>query len=472
MSRPGETKARRTRRASNALTAISLVGAILLLAVPSVPRGRRDSKAEIQRTAPTPDSKAIDAIAEILSPPASGPEPRAADLVERIHALGEPALPVAIGILCGEIALPAFAVGSPTEPVHPRAVELREEVLKSVLAKNPPAHVVELLVDHVDQRSSLDVRLAVVQLIGNVDAKGSVDAILGLARAIEPLNLERSYVQVRLEEALTKRLELAPGAGSILRGAMVDQNSALWPMLARVAEHAHSPDVAAFLVSTLGRNPELDVVALQSLADRCERFGVVLGDAHLASLRPLIESTNERVQRTAITVLGRIRDRESVPAIIDALTHDSVLVAQSAHDALHTLAQSDLGESPAAWSAWYERETSWWEKSQEELEEQVQSDIPAKLIAATRTWLEHPLFTREAANSLALVVLKPEERPAEAAIDALKRLGSSHCIRGLVAALDRDDDVRERAAAALRSVTGLDLPADAKAWRSVVAFDE
>ncbi|MCC6407057.1 MAG: hypothetical protein IT453_07820 [Planctomycetes bacterium] len=451
-------------RWSSALALVAAIGAALFLAIPS------GSKREPLPGSHLDDPELALAVLAALSPPADGPDPKPKEIVEQLTDLGAAALPLEIAILCGEFTMPEFVPGTIDRPIHPLALEKRFEFLQTVLRALPPKDVVAALRRYAEPTTPLDVRLVLVRLLGEVDASDALGAVLDLATAIEPVHLQRPYVLSQLESALGRRIEHATQVAGRLRSAFGKLDPTLWPVLARATARAGSPEAASFLVYVLGRDDELDVVAMRSLSELSERIGALLSESEVDDLRRLLGHADPRVQRTALIVLGRLRDRPSALLWIDALASEDELVAGAARNALRTLAASELGADPIAWEAWLEREEAWWEASADALDEQLISEDPGHAFDAVSSLLAHPAFTREAGIAFAELVLDPDPTIASAAIEALPRLGAPFALAGLVRALDREDELRDRAHEALRGLVGFDLPADPAAWREAFGF--
>lgn len=451
-------------RLGSAIALLAAVVATLFLAIPST-----------SHRTPLPGSHIDDpalalAVLEVLSPPLDGPTPDPGTLKARLLALGDAALPLEIAILCGEFDMPEFVPGSADRPVHPIAIASRDDVLLGVLQSAPAASVLQCLRRYPDANTPVDVRLVLARLLGELDADGALEALLDLANGIEAIQFKRAYVVNRLEAALGRRIERTTHVGARLQSAFSKTDPALWPALARAAGRSRSPEVASFLVFVLGRTPELDAVAMQTLSGLVERIGARIPDEQLSEIRRMLEHSDPRVRRTASMVLGRLRDRAAASQLIDALASDDPLVVAAARGALHELAGTDLGADARAWEGWLASEEHWWEIAEETLSAQLVSADAGQVFDAMRAFLDHPAFAREAGVRIAELVLAPEAPIASAAIDALRRIGAPFALAGLVAALDRTDEEREHAAVALRELTGLRHPSEPGPWREALAL--
>lgn len=452
-------------RWGSACAILAVVAAVLFVAFPSRETSQRSSESLVDDPALAP------ALIALLSPPADGPTPDARQVVSSLVALGPAALPLEIAILCGEFGMPETAPGHGDQPVHPVALEKRHAWLREVLRTLPADDVLEALQRYAEPSTPLDVRLVLARLAGGTPSDDAVRTLLGIAGAIEPEHLSRQYVAGQIEDALAACIERTASSGAVLKSELERVEPPLWPIVARAAAHSRSPRIASLLVSLLGRDGELDRTALESLAQLAQRGGALLVEDELVELRRAQEYGQPAVQRAAALVLGRLRDRTSAPTWIGLLTHDDALLADTARSALRELADTEIGEEPEAWDAWLAHEEEWWDAAWERLEEQLFSGDPGRAFAAVKEYLEHPAFSREASAVFADAVLEEDPTIAGAVVEALPRLGAVHAVPGLVRALERGDALVETAARSLATLTALDVPPTADAWREAFGLD-
>ncbi len=466
--RDADQRRLRNHRAASILAAATAIGIAILVALPGgEPRKPIDPKHSVK-----PASDAIEARREfdvVIAPPIDGPAPTLADMTVRLVRLGDWAIPFEIEALCGELELPEFAPTGTATRVHPIAIQLREAAIREALRRLPPASVIASVRDHATPKTTLDVRLALARILGEVDSEDAIDALGELASGIDEPSLQHSFVRTTLEEALTRRIERAARIGVRLQRLFARSNHLLWPMIARAAGRSNSAEAAWFLVFTLGREIELDVESMRALAALSDRIGVVLPEHQLAEVRRALGAPDDRVQRTAAAVLGRLHDRGSVPSLIATLENRDALIAAAAHGALRSIAGLDLGAERDGWQRWYDHELDWWDETEPRIDTALESDDPGAVFGATSELLSHATFAREAAAKLGPLALEGDERIASIALDALARLGSPYALPALVDALAREDALGERAGDLLRKLTHFGFPTDSTLWRAVVA---
>jgi HEAT repeat protein len=102
--------------------------------------------------------------------------------------------------------------------------------------------------------------------------------------------------------------------------------------------------------------------------------------------------------------------------------------------------------------------------------EELQSEVPGVVLAAVTESLRHPLHRHLVADSIGPLLVHPDPSVARATCVAIGRLGSNRAVPWLLAALrQHDPELREYAAAALRRLTGLDLPPQHARWSRALA---
>lgn len=452
-------------RWGSACTILAVVAAGLFVALPSRETPRRTSETLVD------DPSLAPALIQLLSPPADGPEPDARQIVSELVALGPAALPLEIAILCGEFGMPETAPGHGDQPVHAVALEKRHAWLREALRTLPSNEVLEALGNYAEPSTPLDVRLVLARLAGSTPSEDALRALLGIAGEIPSEHLSRPYVSGQIEDALGGCIEHAPGAAEVLTSERERIEPALWPIVARAAAQSRSPRMPSLLVALLGRDAELDRTVLESLARFAERGAALFVEDELVELRRAQEYGEPPIQRAAALVLGRLRDRSSALTWIGLLTHEDALLADTARSALQELAGTVVGEEPEAWDAWIAQEDAWWDSAWERLDEQLFSGDAGRAFAAVKEYLEHPAFSREAGAALADAVLDENPAIASAVVEALPRLGAAHAVPGLVRALERDDAIVDTAARSLATLTALDVPPEAQAWRDALGLD-
>ena len=471
----GRSKSLRRRLRRDRLTTLAATSALLLVvalvAVPiAVDSLFEDPKESVWgpsqpagRPAGRADDDALHAVNTILAPGVDAPKPQVSTMAKRLGALGPNAIPVVVGMLCGEIESPQFEEGSLDQPIHPEALARREQALFASVCHFSSKDVVAQLQSRIEE-SPYEVRLVLARLLGEVATLEAQAALLELLGKLEPEQLQREYARVTLEEALARCVARDPAAVQQLSKLVRKLNPTLLPLLARGVGKTRGPVSAAFLAHLLGKSAELDVIAMTELARVTDSSGIALPESALVDLRRLMDHADPTVQRTAIAVLGRGCDRESFDSLVRLLGSPNRLVSTASGWSLRNMARADLGMLPGPWLDWREGQDTWWRETFPRLEEQLRSEQPAAVFGALKELSDRPFFKHDVANAIGPLAADSQISVALPAIAALERIGSTQATGWLIQALAVDEERRMPAAKALRNLTGLDLPAEHLDW--------
>lgn len=408
------------------------------------------------------------AAALVLSPPDDGRPLEARRLIDGFKRLGPQALPAAIALVCGLESLPELGLeGEAAPPVHPRALALREQVLRTVIAESAPHKAVEHIAS-LSQGAAVEVRRVMFQLLGAIDHERTLSALLLSARGVEPVQWRRDYIARPFEAALQARLAARPSGVGELRSELREMDSALATVVARAAAGLPNKLAVEFALDLLGRDDESDLALLQALARAPQHAALACDEAARALVRRSIDAADARVRRAAIDVCGRLADTSAIERLVAELEGDDPLLAHAAHRALIAIAGADHGPAAKSWELWIEAERSWKAREWESLVGQLSSGDRGRALAAMRELVSHPLHHDE----VAVLLCERAEQGAELGrpqIEALSATQSALGLKLLVGALDTDDvEVAQAALAALRRLTGLALDADPVAWRALL----
>ncbi len=411
------------------------------------------------------DPLVLETVRSVLDPQECEKRPEAQRLAAALAGLGPPAIPVVVGLLSGEIEDLGVPQGGPDGRFQRELLEMRSEVLRASLTRFNPGQVVAHLSSRVDDRTGIDERLFVAEMLSGLDDESVFDPLLGILRGIDPIQFERTYVCGTLERALTAQLALRPGNFARLESFARGGDSAVLPVLARAVADTRCARGLEVLVRWLDRDARLDAIILRKLGAVLERSELAVPDSTLAEIRRLLASPDNSVRCAAVTVLGRLRDSESFPALVALLESNHALLASTARWSLRLLVEADLGAEVGPWNAWQEQEARWWSEVAPALLEELNGADPGRSFQAVTDLVQHPFYRHEITDELGALLARPEPGLPQAACSALVRLGSSRAVPWLIDALETaDEPTRQLIAQGLRSLTGLDLPAEQSAW--------
>ncbi len=411
------------------------------------------------------DSLVVEAVRAVLDPATCEQRPEVKRLAAALAGLGPPAIPVVVGLLCGEIEDLGVPRGGPEGRFQRELLEVRTEALRSSLKRFPIGQVVAYLSSRIEPTSGIDERLFVAEMLSDLDDECVFDALLKTLSGVEPIQFERTYVCGTLERALTAQLSSRPSNFGPLESFARGCDPAALPVLARGVADTRCTRGLEVLVRWLGRDARLDAIILRKLGQVLERSELAVPDSTLAEIRRLLASPDNAVRCAAVAVLGRLRDTESFAALVALLESNHALLASTARWSLRQLIEADLGAESAPWIAWQEEEARWWSETAPAMLEDLGGADPGRAFQAVTDLVQHPFYRHELTDDLAALLARPEPGLPQAACSALVRLGSSRAVPWLVDALDSaDEPTREQIAKGLRTLTGLDLPPEPSAW--------
>lgn len=350
----------------------------------------------------------------------------------------------------------------------PELTESQERTLLLALAAEGRDHLLaicEAAREKHPDASTLAASLRVLGAVGTIHdlERALVLASMGLDDGGIPTVLEDT-----LEGALLGIFARHPRAIQELRGSLFHVPVLLQPAIVRAVEGAGSPEGLMLFTDMLDWSDGLEVTLLTGIASLAPLASLEEASEAADRVVGLVAEDDVRIALAAAHALGRLRVPESVPVLVEALDREDSTLQRMALTALRDIAGLSLPPSAPAWRTWYAMEIAWREERSPGLVEALAASDAAAAIEAIRALSEHSLFRDRLALSLerALESASPEVRGF--ACDAAKRLGSRFAVPWLVAALDDPEAaVATRAFAALKAITGQDLPEDSAAWAAV-----
>ena len=298
---------------------------------------------------------------------------------------------------------------------------------------------------------------------GGAPSMAFVAARLG---AMEPVELHSPALARRIAPAFAALLARDPGAFRFLEDLVDTAPAPLLPVLADVLAGTGGSGAFAILERLLGRSVELDLCVLEAVG-KLDRFDTeVPADRRAWLLRRYVNAQDPRLQRNAMTALGRLRDVESVPDMLAGLDEGrDPRVRRAAHWAIQETTGLGWRLDVERWQRWYEGEEAWYETSFGELTLRITSDDPAVAFDALRHLALHPLYRAEMIETVARALSHESPGVARAACGILVRLDDPGAIEPLIVALaDPRPEIGRAAQGALQALTGQELPADPRAW--------
>jgi HEAT repeat protein len=255
------------------------------------------------------------------------------------------------------------------------------------------------------------------------------------------------------------------------RFAWISENApALYPCAVHALGLAGEPEALPYLAGML-ENRTVSRVALQEISRLAPRAPQASRAGLADRVRPYLEASDKATRGHAIRALVALRDERAVPDLIAVVEGEDRGGRDAVYAGLRELTGQKLPEQSARWRSWYDEERRWLETDATAELDALGSADEARVVAAIRAISSHGLERDRLADGIVRVL---REHPSAAvraqACLGLERLRSRAGLDALAQALsDSEATVGNQALQALRSITGLDLPWDANAWRAALA---
>ncbi len=347
------------------------------------------------------------------------------------------------------VARPAIRIylGDVQEPEHdyevdPKAIDARPRILVAVLKRLPKADVLGAVdAEAAGPESSVDRQLLLVRLLGSVGGKEALDRVLAIVSRFDPVQWERTFVQVPVQDTLAVLVRDDSDLQKELARRVQDAKPAFGGMLVRALAQSGSTAAATGLTYSLGRDPRLDVCLADALGALAEGAAGTLSETALQALRSQLGSTDARAVCASATALGRLGDEASAERLVQLLGDPDAMKKHGALLALCAVSGRDRTGEQKDWDAWLEGENKWMTERLPELErviaeEQLQAmpEVLAELVA-------HRLFRHRIAMDLTPMLSSRNPDVVRLACGILPALGSRSVVPALKAVVrgaDRD----------------------------------
>ncbi|MBL8862447.1 MAG: hypothetical protein JNK02_10605 [Planctomycetes bacterium] len=429
------------------MIAAALLGWVTL-AVDPAPCGAGPMLAASALQEPAPG--ALDALWSLLSPRADQTAFDEAALVRSIVLLGPVAARPALAIHLGLAEEP-----EPAHEVDPRALAARPRILLAALAGLPRASVLAAVDDALAGSDDVDRRLDLCRILGRLGGEAALERVLATAALLEPIQWERTFVQVPLQEALATLAVADPALGARIAPRVRTAPPPLAMILVRALADAGAAEAASEIARGLGRDARLDLCVVETLTVLGARAAGSLPPPVLALLRRQLEARDERLVRATSSALARLGDAESAEPLARLLDARSADVRNAAQAALKLLTAASLPPERAAWEEWLESERRWAAERLPEIAAELAEPDAAALATLIAELAAHRLHRHQAALTLAVALGAEDPAIATLVCAALPRFGSRAVVPALLAhAQDESSPVQAAAEATLRALEG------------------
>lgn len=384
-------------------------------------------------------------------------------LVRRLVALGADAAPGLFSLVTGDGVEALFGETGAEAWICPQ--DRVGALALEALGQLPQVPVREFLRAHCAAQPSREARAAAFQVLGRQGAPEGIPLLLELCLAGGD-ELEQRSLRAPAVEALRTLLRVDDRAIKGFEAALLAAPLELQRLSCEALAASGRAEAVRLLAKLLGRDPELDVVVTDGLAQLAERCPWALGDEIAPRLRTALEKGRPALRAAAARALGRTRDALSIPALIACVHEGDAASARAAQWALVEITGQKRLQTAEEWTAWFETERAWWKDQGVALIAGFDDpDASAKLSASLRTLLAHPLGRDRVGEGLCAALDQFEPGAKVIACETLARLGARRAVPSLVDLLvDPASEVRQAAWAALRVLTGEELPPEPRLW--------
>jgi HEAT repeat protein len=189
-------------------------------------------------------------------------------------------------------------------------------------------------------------------------------------------------------------------------------------------------------------------------------------------LRGQIDLTRVDWTRAVFNALGALDEGAAIPDLLDSLSSQERPLREAAQAALQRHTRHSLGPDPTRRDAWYQSESSWYDRGR--LAQDVGSRrVPSQdLIASLRAYSQHRLFKSDLAADLLPLLDNPDPAVRALVCETLEHLGSQRAVRDLIPLLDDPaPNVATAARHALEALVGGNVPRESAAARESILHE-
>lgn len=310
--------------------------------------------------------------------------------------------------------------------------------------------------------------LAALEALESCGSAEGLNAAVAVARAagVE----DRCRLVAALELDLARRLAADASLVRDAAGLARNSNGVLAGALVHAIADSGAPWALEELEGCLDWSPALGRDVLLALPGLVRGASVESHADLLERVRPHTLDEDPITAQAAFQVLGALGGIESAEILVTALGSEHAGVRRVAHRALVQASGMRFPEQVRPWSLWLGRERTWRRAEAPALLAQLESEESEPVLRALDRLAGHALFRDELGLAIEGLLEHEDVRVCVRACQVLARLGTVVALEALVRRLeDPEPELREAAGAALRSLTGFQLPAQAAAWRAALA---
>jgi HEAT repeat protein len=345
--------------------------------------------------------------------------------------------------------------------------EERRRLLVTVLRDVPFGGVQAYIVRVCDKESSVESRVAALQLLAELGIPGAFGVALELLRDFDPIMLSVPMVAPTVHRTVLEGLESEVQSFVTLRRH--------WPALPRGVRAASitclrevgTREMLGFLTEILGGCAEDDASILSELARL--PLGSHLDSGQHARIVAFLEAESAAVRQSACRAVTHFRLRNAFPPLIDRLRDEDEGVRREALAALRALSGLRLEPDFEAWDSVWEEAERWAEDEGRRVAESISRGDARDISEALRSLVLHPLNHHLFTDPLLDLLDREEPALRVLACTGFAATRDPVAVPALIHAIeDPAPSVGVAALRALRSITNLSLPADRDQWNQAL----
>jgi hypothetical protein len=386
--------------------------------------------------------------------------PSDAELAARLARAGERLIPFYFDVLVAR-RVPAWVATEEPQVLS----EVQEHVILLALERMER----DAVRAHVEAALALDRGLprrhAALGCLGAVGRSNDLPALLELALASSETT-PHEKLAAALRAAVVRVLLRDPRAFPQLADLRRVTRPELLRHLVRAVGETKDPRGLAYLSEVAYWHEDLALDVMNQVPLVGPSGEEAIDDAVRVRLRSYLDETRVAHCRAAITGLAALEDQDAIGGLIPLLLSTNTSLVNGAHWALRQLTGLALPPDAQAWERWHQAELSWILRFLPGELQRLRNADPAVVSAGLRATLAHPLAYRELAAALPDLLQHRSPTLRILACRTLAKIGATGAVERLVGTLeDPQPDVADAALAALRGLTGLELPGDPEAWQ-------
>lgn len=362
------------------------------------------------------------------------------DLIDGLTDIGPSAVPHLI----------QYLNGSPDES----ALDAIFKAISNMGDENTASHLISLLEADIEA-----VQIAAINALGRI---GTPETVIALTEIMMETEDDDLFKACQAGVIATLRKEGSAGDTFAALTRIADEGGKLEKIRAIHCLGASGSERAGRFLLGFLRDEDMTVtigtmVALSRLR---------IDDPRTCSrIRRFLGSRNPYLKKEAALAVGKLKDIESIPDLIDLLNDAHSGVVDTAHWALKQISGMRFSKNSVYWDSWWKAEEEEYREKMNTALEELDSGAAGRQMKAIRSLSRMVLGREEASDVLLRFISDDNPMIRREVCSALGIMKAQEAVPALIGFLDdSSNDVKNAAHRALRRITGQDLPKDRDEW--------